>query len=288
MDHKKSDGAVCSGCPDTCEDRDISIVINGLECRGCCGMRTPHGTFRFDEDGNGTQEPLCCAGHEHVIESGNGQVTEHSLPIDPDKCSGHGGKPEWATRVGTTTSTFIPITEPDLMLTFVDAEVVRLPGDETATIKAEGRRIIAPVAIIKATPKPDGRSDVVLSGRGFQLLRSGVVVKTIARQLAERRIAAVANKTATALDALNGFTRKGMPDDTAAEHAVISLAGKVFRGGLRWNEDTGEIEAEVVVMEKRVNPHNPEAGGVEWHHRDLTAAERARVGVALRAALGVN
>lgn len=286
MDHKKSDGTTCSGCPPSCEDRDTPIVIGGIECRGCCAMRTPHGTFAFDVDGNVTQEPLCCAEHEHFLEINDGNVTEHDHGVNPDKCSAHGGKPEWAIKVGILTTTLIPITEPDLLLTFLDAEILSVPADTTATIVAEGKRITAPRSIVKATPKPNGRADVVLSGRGFQLLRSGTVVKTIPRQLAERKVMALVNKTGAALDSLNGFVRTD--DSTAAdEHAVVSLAGKVFRGGLRWNEDTGDVEAEVVVMEKRVNPHNPEAGGAEWHHRDLMAVERTEVAASLRGALGL-
>lgn len=195
ISHSRSNGQACSGCPDTCEDRNIPIVINGIECRGCCAMRGgPHGTFAFDADGNVTQEPRCCAGYDHATKM-----------CDPDQCGGHGGKPEWAVKV-----------------------------------------------------------------RGPKVTRDA---------LGQKRAEARANKVGAALDALNGVT------DRANEHAAIVAKGKVFRGGLRL-DDTGELEAEVVVMEKRVNPHNPEAGGVEWHHRAPSASERAQVEASLRSALG--
>lgn len=194
MGHKKSDGTICTGCPPTCSDKDNSCVIGGVAFTGCCGMTLPHGPMTFDEDGNVTNTPLCCAGFDHATEACN-----------PDKCGGHGGKPEWSLKVRDTSIAGLPV------------------------------------------------------------------------QFAKAKIEAKTRKVNATFDSLNGVT------DSADEHATILKNGKVFRGGLRRNEETGEAEAEAVVMEKVINPYNPDP---EWHHRDFTSAERVKVRAALKTALG--
>lgn len=198
IDHKKSDGTPCAGCPPTCTNMNNSCVIGGVSFTGCCGMTLPHGPMTFDNDGNVTNTSLCCAGFDHATGK-----------CDPSDCGGHGGKPEWSLKVR-------------------DMSIAGLPA-----------------------------------------------------VFAKAKIEAKTRKVKEAIDSLNDLTADEANDSTA-EHAKILKNGKVFRGGLRRNEETGEVEAEAVVMEKVINPHNPDP---EWHHRDFTSAEKVKVRAALKTAL---
>lgn len=116
----------------------------------------------------------------------------------------------------------------------------------------------------------------------WSLKVSDASIAGLPAQFAKAKIEAKTRKVKEALDSLNHLT-VDEANDSAAEHTKILKNGKVFRGGLRFNEDKGEMEAEAVVMEKVINPHNPDP---EWHHRDFTSAEKVKVRAALKTALG--
>lgn len=216
MNHKNSAGAVCAGCPPDCPDIGQSIIVGGVEVKGCCAMRRgPHGTYAFDTNGNVSQEPRCCASFSHT--TGQNYVA----------CGGHGGKPEWVEKVAGAA---LPPDNPGVR--------AQAKAKKVADSLDNLNGVTAPLTALRATP-------------AFKAMNAAEQDAAVAKSIRD----------------------------------TFVTNGKFFGGGTTVDESTKVPVAEVVVLEKRVNPNNPEVGGVEWHHRDLTAAERAQVAASMRAAL---
>lgn len=91
----------------------------------------------------------------------------------------------------------------------------------------------------------------------------------------EKVAEARARKVKAATDALNGLITND-PQEARGKARLVT-AGLAFEGG---PDNSGKVKARVMVLERRVNPNNPDP---EFHHVTPTAAEIAAVKAALAA-----
>lgn len=165
MTHKDSNGAVCGGCPPTCEDAKVPHVSAGATRAetGCCAMRFGHGRFDFDANGNVTKEPVCCAGKD-------------CADPEPAGCDAHAPKPSQVVEVEA------PFTGGRFPEKVAEARAKKV---QAAMDKQNGLDLIPESARAEAAR---GKARLVLAGATFEVNDAGNG-KVKARVMAvERRV----------------------------------------------------------------------------------------------------
>lgn len=267
--HSRSDGTPCDGCGCQLEQPHN---VGGITLVGCCAIRTSHGTFRFDEDtGEVTQWPRCCAGYVHE------GTTE---------CAAHGVTKSEHTVVLTARGPILPLEEPEIRLEVVEA-VRHLPSDTVVeALLADGRTVQLPAGVFptRALPAVKNASQAatipqyepiiapgLVVARGWVMLANGNFLPSIGRQFAQRRLDALIRRIERArFEATFRWKERERimsaadPDQEASR--IIRDHDRFASFAYDADIDDGTFTIRVTAMERRVNPHNPEDGGREFHH----------------------